>query len=52
MVEAFLDYVNAGRQVAFSPAKATSATFRALLLHIAELMGKGVFMQEPSACTF
>ena len=52
VVEAFLDYVNAGRQVAFSPAKATSATFRALLLHIAELMGKGVFMQEPSACTF
>jgi RecB family exonuclease len=52
VVEAFLDYVNAGRQVAFSPAKATSATFRALLLRIAELMGHGVFMQEPSACTF
>jgi RecB family exonuclease len=52
VVEAFLDYVNAGRQVAFSPAKATSATFRALLLRIADLMGHGVFMQEPSACTF
>ncbi len=52
VVEAFLDYVNAGRQVAFSPAKATSATFRALLLRITDLMGHGVFMQEPSACTF
>ncbi|MBK5257010.1 MAG: exodeoxyribonuclease V subunit gamma [Vicinamibacteria bacterium] len=52
VVEAFLDYVNAGRQVAFNPAKATSATFRALLLRIADLIGHGVFMQEPSACTF
>jgi len=52
VVEAFLDYVNAGRQVAFNPAKATSATFRALLLRIADLMGRGVFVQEPSACTF
>ncbi|MEO5762896.1 MAG: PD-(D/E)XK nuclease family protein, partial [Vicinamibacteria bacterium] len=52
VVEAFLDYVNAGRQVAFKPANATSATFRALLLRIADLMGHGVFMQEPSACTF
>lgn len=52
VVEAFLDYVNAGRQVAFQPEKATSATFRALLLRITDLMGHGVFMQEPSACTF
>lgn len=52
VVEAFLDYVNAGRQVAFNPTKATSATFKALLLRIADLMGHGVFMQEPSACTF
>ena len=52
VVEAFLDYVNAGRQVAFNPLKATSATFKALLLRIADLMGQGVFMQEPSACTF
>jgi RecB family exonuclease len=52
VVEAFLDYVNAGRQVAFQPARATSATFRALLLQIADLIGRGVFMQEPAACTF
>ncbi len=52
VVEAFLDYVNAGRQVAFNPARATSATFKALLLRIVDLMGHGVFMQEPSACTF
>jgi RecB family exonuclease len=52
VVEAFLDYVNAGRQVGFDPAKATSATFRALLLHVTNLMGHGVFMQEPAACTF
>jgi RecB family exonuclease len=52
VVEAFLDYVNAGRQVAFQPARATSATFRALLLQIADLIGHGVFMQEPAACTF
>jgi RecB family exonuclease len=52
VVEAFLDYVNAGRQVGFDPKKATSATFRALLLRIADLIGHGVFMQEPSACTF
>jgi RecB family exonuclease len=52
VVDAFLDYVNAGRQVAFQPARATSATFRALLLQIADLIGHGVFMQEPAACTF
>jgi ATP-dependent helicase/DNAse subunit B len=52
VVEAFLDYVNAGRQVAFNPARATSATFKALLLQIADLIGHGIFMQEPSACTF
>ncbi len=52
VVQAFLDYVNAGRQVGFSPERATSATFRALLLQIADLMGHGVFMQEPAACTF
>ena len=52
VVEAFLDYVNGGRPVVFPPAKATSETFRALLLRIADLMGKGVFLQEPSACTF
>ncbi len=52
VVEAFLDYVNAGRQVAFNPEKATSATFRALLLRIVDLMGHGIFLQEPTACTF
>ena len=52
VVEAFLDYVNAGRQVGFIPERATSATFRALLLRITWLMGHGVFVQEPSACTF
>ena len=52
VVDTFLDYVNAGRQLPFKPASATSATFRALLLRIADLMGRGVFMQEPSSCTF
>jgi RecB family exonuclease len=52
VVEAFLDYVNAGRRVGFNPERATSATFTALLLRITDLIGHGVFMQEPSACTF
>ena len=52
VVSAFLDYVNAGRPVIFDPEKATSATFRALLLRISEFIGRGVFIQEPSACTF
>jgi RecB family exonuclease len=52
LVSAFLDFVNGGRLVSFDPEKATSATFRALLLRIAEYIGKGIFIQEPSACTF
>jgi RecB family exonuclease len=48
--EAFLDYVDAGRQVAFAPRVARSDTFRALLRSLVDLIAGGVFVQEPAAC--
>ncbi len=50
VVEAFLDYVDGGRQVAFRPEIATSAEFRLLLRRLVDLVARGVFVQEPSAC--
>jgi RecB family exonuclease len=48
--EAFLDYVDAGRQVAFSPSVARSDAFRDLLASLVDLIAGGVFVQEPAAC--
>jgi RecB family exonuclease len=50
VVEAFLDYVDAGRQVAFTPAVARSDAFHDLLCRLVDLIARGAFVQEPSAC--
>jgi RecB family exonuclease len=52
VVDAFLDYVDGGRQVAFRPDLAQSEAFRGLLGSLVDLVGRGVFVQEPSACDF
>jgi RecB family exonuclease len=52
VVDAFLDYVDGGRQVAFRPEAVTGPAFRALLRELVDLVAKGVFVQEPSACDF
>jgi len=49
---AFLDYVDGGRQVAFRPELVTGPKFRALLRELVDLVARGVFVQEPSACDF
>jgi ATP-dependent helicase/nuclease subunit B len=50
VVEAFLDYVDGGRQVAVDPEVVRSDGFRALLGGLVEAIGQGLFVQEPSAC--
>jgi len=52
VVDAFLDYVDGGRQVAFRPDAVTGPAFRALLAELVGLVAGGVFVQEPSACDF
>jgi RecB family exonuclease len=50
VVEAFLDYVDGGRQVAFDPAAARGEAFRTVVESLVGLIAGGVFVQEPSAC--
>jgi len=50
VVDAFLDYVDGGRQVAFDPALARGESLPALLASLVDLIAGGVFVQEPSAC--
>lgn len=50
VVDAFLDYVDGGRQVAFRPELAHGPAFRRLLASQVELIARGVFPQEPAAC--
>jgi ATP-dependent helicase/nuclease subunit B len=50
VVDAFLDYVDGGRQVAFRPDLAESPAFRDLLRRLVDLVARGVFVQEPGAC--
>ncbi len=50
VVEAFLDYVDGGRQVAFDPALAGGATFKTLLRGLVDAQAAGLFVQEPAAC--
>jgi ATP-dependent helicase/DNAse subunit B len=52
VVDAFLDYVDGGRQVAFRPELAGSPEFRDLLVRLVDLVSRGVFVQEPTACDF
>jgi RecB family exonuclease len=50
VVDAFLDYVDGGRQVALDPAAVKRPAFRELLRGITDAIGDGLFLQEPSAC--
>jgi ATP-dependent helicase/nuclease subunit B len=50
VVDAFLDYVDGGRQVAFRPDIAQGPEFRDLLRRLVDLVSRGVFAQEPTAC--
>jgi RecB family exonuclease len=52
VVDAFLDYVDGGRQVAFDPEVVRGEGFRALLGDLVALIAGGVFAQEPAACDF
>jgi ATP-dependent helicase/nuclease subunit B len=52
VVDAFLDYVDGGRQVALDPALARGDAFRDLMRRLVDLVGGGVFVQEPTACDF
>jgi ATP-dependent helicase/nuclease subunit B len=52
VTDAFLDYVDGGRQVSFRPEHVTGPAFRALLSDLVALVARGVFVQEPSACDF
>jgi ATP-dependent helicase/nuclease subunit B len=52
VVEAFLDYVDGGRQVAFDPAAVRGERFSALLGSLVDLIAGGAFVQEPAACDF
>jgi RecB family exonuclease len=50
VVEAFLDYIDGGRQVGFRPELVTSPAFRDLLAELVGLVRRGVFVQDASAC--
>lgn len=52
VTEAFLDYVDGGRQVAFDPDAVTGEGFRKFLGQMLDVIGGGVFAQEPSSCDF
>ncbi len=52
VVDAFLDYIDGGRQVAFRPELVGSDPFRRLLQSLVSLIARGVFVQEPAACDF
>lgn len=50
--EAFLDYVDGGRQVAFDPQASVGERFHDLLRGLARSVGEAVFPQEAAACDF
>ncbi len=50
VVDAFLDYVDGGRQVAVDPAAVRSEGFRKMLRELVNLVRDGVFVQEPAVC--
>jgi ATP-dependent helicase/DNAse subunit B len=52
VTDAFLDYVDGGRQVSFRPEHVTGPAFRALLTDLVSLVARGVFVQESGACDF
>lgn len=50
VVEAFLDYVDGGRQVALDLSAVKGEGFRTLLRGLVDGIAAGIFVQEPSAC--
>jgi len=51
-VEAFLDYVDGGRQVALDPASVRGEEFGQLLRGLVDAIADGLFVQEHTACTW
>jgi RecB family exonuclease len=52
VVEAFLDYVDGGRQLALDPASVQGEEFGQLLRGLVDAIADGVFVQEHTACTW
>ncbi len=50
VVEAFLDFVDGGRQVSFDPERVRGPEFRELLRSLVDAIADGAFVQEPTAC--
>jgi hypothetical protein len=50
VVEAFLDYVDGGRQVAFDPAEVRGEEWKTRLRGVVDAIGQGVFAQEHTSC--
>jgi hypothetical protein len=50
--EAFLDYVDGGRMVAFDPDRATGVEFVALLRELVDAISRGLFVPDAAACRF
>jgi ATP-dependent helicase/nuclease subunit B len=52
VVEAFLDYVDGGRQVALDPASVQGEDFRLQLRGLVDAIADGLFVQEHTACAW
>jgi len=50
VVEAFLDFVDGGRQVSFDPERVRGPEFTDLLRGLVDAIAEGSFVQEPTAC--
>jgi RecB family exonuclease len=50
VVEAFLDYVDAARQVAVDPDVVRSEAFSQLMRGLVDQIAQGTFVQEPASC--
>jgi RecB family exonuclease len=48
--QAFLDYVDGGRQVSFDPEAVTGEGLRSLLRSLVDAIAQGIFVQDPSHC--
>jgi RecB family exonuclease len=52
VTDAFLDYVDGGRQVAVEPTVVKSEDFKKLLKGLVDAIASGLFVQEPSVCAW
>jgi ATP-dependent helicase/DNAse subunit B len=50
--EAFLDYVDGGRMVAFDPERVAGERFLGFLRPLVDNMAEGLFLQDAAACRF